>query len=332
MSLTIRAIEDSDVENVVALWATCDLVVAWNDPYDDIECARRSSDAEILVGIEEDGSLAASTMVGHDGHRGWIYYVAVTPGRQGSGYGRQIIQVAEDWLRDAAVPKMQLMIREANTAVRDFYLRLGYAEEERLVMSKRLDPRPAVGETRVPITVNYLEMTTRPTRPTVASPAGRKLSLMRIERPSIAFYRFLYDAVGRDWCWVERRLLSDDELACVLASESTEIYVLYDGGAPAGFCDLTRGLGERRDEVEISYFGLLPESIGRGLGWYFINAAIDIAWSREPARVTLNTCDLDHPRALPNYQRAGFSVIGREERELPDPRRSGLPLPQRVVT
>ena len=132
---------DADVEAVVALWERCGLIRPWNDPRADIALARRGPNSAILTG-RHDGALVAAVMVGHDGHRGWFYYVAVDPGRQGFGFGRAIMAAAEDWLRACGIAKVQLMVRSDNAQVKAFYQALGYGEQERVVFAKWLDGRP----------------------------------------------------------------------------------------------------------------------------------------------------------------------------------------------
>ena len=156
-------------------------------------------------------------------------------------------------------------------------------------------------------TVTYLEMDQRPTRPTVAAPSG-KLAILRAEKPTASFYRYLYDAVGEAWNWTDRRVIGDDALTAIIGDPKVEIYVLYVGGVPAGFAELDRRI---EGEVELVYFGLLPDFAGRGLGRYFLDWALHAAWSSEPRRVWVHTCDLDDPRALPIYQRAGFAAYQR---------------------
>jgi len=138
-ALTIRDMDDGDVESVAALWERCGLTRSRNDPKSDITFARNSGNAEILVGLA-DGVIVASVMVGHDGHRGTVYYVCVDPGLQSHGYGREIMAAAENWLRDRGVWKLNLIVRAENTNVIDFYSTLGYEREERVNMAKWLDP------------------------------------------------------------------------------------------------------------------------------------------------------------------------------------------------
>lgn len=110
----------------------------WNDPVEDIALCRESGHGEILV-AEGDGGIVASVMVGHDGHRGWLYYLAVAPERRRGGLGRRMVAEAEAWLGARGVPKVELMIRDTNSEVAAFYARLGYIQEPRIVMSRRLD-------------------------------------------------------------------------------------------------------------------------------------------------------------------------------------------------
>lgn len=139
-ALEIAPIEDADVPAVVALWQACGLTRPWNDPEADIALARRSPNATILLGREE-GRIVASAMVGHDGHRGWVYYVAVDPGRRAQGFGRAIMNAAEHWLRQTGIQKLQLMVRPENTRVRAFYESIGYDEQARIIYAKWLDGR-----------------------------------------------------------------------------------------------------------------------------------------------------------------------------------------------
>ena len=159
-----------------------------------------------------------------------------------------------------------------------------------------------------PVTVTYLEMTS----PDQRSPAPGVLeptAILRAERPTISFYRYLYDTVGADWNWFMRRLLRDDELAAIIHDDRVEVFVLHVRGVPAGYVELDRRV---EGEVEIAYFGLIPDYVGRGFGAYLLGWGIERAWSYRPGRVWLHTCSLDHPRALGVYQRAGLRVYDRK--------------------
>ncbi len=129
----------ADTEAVIDLWRRCDLLRPWNDPCHDIDLVKRSGHGTLLIGrLAAGGPVLATVMVGHDGHRGWIYYLAVDPDYRRGGLGRQAVQAAEDWLRHRGLAKAMLMIRAENEAVRAFYERCGYGVEERIVMSRRI--------------------------------------------------------------------------------------------------------------------------------------------------------------------------------------------------
>ncbi len=123
----IREMRDEDVENVIALWHAAGVARPWNDPATDIAFARRGPNATILV-MEQDGGIVASAMVGEDGHRGWVYYVAAAPALQGMGLGRRMMAAAEAWLAARGVWKVQLLVRDGNDQARAFYDRLGYRD------------------------------------------------------------------------------------------------------------------------------------------------------------------------------------------------------------
>jgi ribosomal protein S18 acetylase RimI-like enzyme len=139
-ALAIAPIEDGDVTAVIALWERCGLTRPWNDPAADIALARRGAHSTILIG-RDGGAIIATAMVGHDGHRGWVYYVAVDPDHRGKGYGRGIMNAAEEWLRQAGIAKMQLMVRSDNAKVQAFYESIGYDEQQRIIYAKWLDGR-----------------------------------------------------------------------------------------------------------------------------------------------------------------------------------------------
>ncbi|MGI9407990.1 MAG: GNAT family acetyltransferase [Hyphomicrobiaceae bacterium] len=139
MTLAIRPMNDDEIAHVIALWETCGLTRPWNDPGHDIAFARKSTDAEILVGLENAG-IVASVMAGHDGHRGVAYYVAVHPDCRGGGHGRTMMAAAEDWCKARGVWKMNLMVRDDNTAALGFYEKLGYTPGGTTQLGKWIDP------------------------------------------------------------------------------------------------------------------------------------------------------------------------------------------------
>ena len=160
----------------------------------------------------------------------------------------------------------------------------------------------------VPVTVTYLQMMS----PDQRSPGPgwpEPTLVLRAEHPTISFYRYLYNAVGADWDWWVRRRLSDEALTAIIHDRAVEVCVPYVRGVPAGFAELDRRVD---GEVEIAYFGLMPEYIGRGLGPALLDWALERAWGYGPRRVWLHTCSLDHPKALAVYRRAGFEVYDRE--------------------
>jgi ribosomal protein S18 acetylase RimI-like enzyme len=138
--LSVTAIDDGDIAEVIALWQRCGSPRAWNDPAADIALARREANSTVLIG-RNGGDLVSSVLVGHDGHRGWVYYVTVDPGHRFKGYGRMIMTSAENWLLARGIKKLQLMVRGDNAKVHAFYLSLGYYDQERVVFAKWLDGR-----------------------------------------------------------------------------------------------------------------------------------------------------------------------------------------------
>lgn len=138
--LAIAPIVDADVADVVALWQACHLTRPWNDPAADIALARKGSNAAVLVG-RDGAAIVATVLVGHDGHRGWVYHLAVDQARRGKGYGRVMMDAAERWLRGHRIEKLQLLVRADNSRVKSFYQSLGYSEQERIIFAKWLDGR-----------------------------------------------------------------------------------------------------------------------------------------------------------------------------------------------
>lgn len=166
------------------------------------------------------------------------------------------------------------------------------------------------------VTITYLDMSARPA--TAFPPLPEGVRLERVARPSLRFYRYLYDAVGHAWLWWERRLMDDATLARIVHDPRVEVRILMLGGEPMGFCEL-----DFRDSAapDLSFFGLVPEATGQGLGPAMMGLVLDIVWDRpETRRLTLNTCTLDSPKALDFYQGVGFRPIRTEDKVIPDPR------------
>jgi GNAT superfamily N-acetyltransferase len=134
----------------------------------------------------------------------------------------------------------------------------------------------------------------------------------RIENCPASFYRYLYTEVGREYKWIDRLGWSDDQIRAHLSHRDVGLWLLTVRGAPAGYFELKR---DTAGGVEIAYFGLLPEYIGRGLGGHLLTAAVEQAWSIGAARVWLHTNTLDHPAALANYLKRGFRAFHAESFE-----------------
>ncbi len=162
---------------------------------------------------------------------------------------------------------------------------------------------------RVDVTITYLRQRARPAFAPQPRPPG-KIAILRAEDPPAHFYRYLYDLIGRRWNWVSRRRLSDAELEAIIGDPKTYLYVLYVNGVPAGMTEIDAADGRTS---EIRFFGLAPDFIGRGLSRYFLSNAIDLAWSLGPEEVRIETCTLDHPAALPLYQKFGFAVFDQRQ-------------------
>jgi ribosomal protein S18 acetylase RimI-like enzyme len=135
----IRDIGDEDVEQAIAIWHASGIARPWNDPATDIAFARRGPHSTVLV-AESGGRILATAMVGEDGHRGWVYYVAAAPEHHGSGLGRAMMAAAETWLARRGVWKVQLLVREDNTRVKEFYEHLGYRDARSTCFQKIIAP------------------------------------------------------------------------------------------------------------------------------------------------------------------------------------------------
>ena len=159
------------------------------------------------------------------------------------------------------------------------------------------------------VTRTYLELTS----PADLKPVPAPDPAPRIERVGgcpASFYRYLYAEVGRAFRWTDRLGWSDEKIREHLALRGLSLWLMTWEAAPAGYFELKP---QPDGSVEIAYFGLLPEYIGRGWGKYLLSEAVRAAWSTRPTRVWLHTCTLDHPAALPNYLQRGFRAV-REER------------------
>lgn len=162
----------------------------------------------------------------------------------------------------------------------------------------------------VPTTVKrtYLEMRSpEELRPVI--PPGPAPQVVRLDRCPVELFRYLYEEVGRAYRWTDRLGWSDAVIQDYLAIPGVSVWLMSWQESPAGYFELR----EHDDRsVEIAYFGLLPEFIGRGWGKYLLTRAVESAWQLGPERVWLHTCTLDHPAALPNYLSRGFRPVRQE--------------------
>ncbi|MEM1430614.1 MAG: GNAT family N-acetyltransferase [Pseudomonadota bacterium] len=165
--------------------------------------------------------------------------------------------------------------------------------------------------TEVSYTITWLEMRTRPPYGYPSAPSGKPAALLRAVAPPTWFFLGLYDAVGRDYAWEDMHTEKEQDLAAWLSDDRTALYTLMRDGWPHGFFLLDNRVPEICD---LSYFGLVPEAVGTGLGRYLLESAVCMGWDMPGVeRMTVNTCTLDHPRALGLYQRVGFEPVRRTD-------------------
>ena len=137
MPSTYRPYRLSDAEALVSLWTLCGLTRPWNDPYLDIE-RKTGVDANGLLVLEDDSRLIGAVMVGYDGHRGWINYLAVHPDHRRRGLGRALMAAAEQRLAELGCPKVNLQVRASNQEAVAFYRRIGYSVDDVVSMGRRI--------------------------------------------------------------------------------------------------------------------------------------------------------------------------------------------------
>ena len=160
----------------------------------------------------------------------------------------------------------------------------------------------------VQVVRTYLEMAA-PQELRAAPPADARTRIDRVDECPASFFRYLYATVGAPYYWVDRLPWTDEDIRRYLATPGVTLWVLSVSGAPAGYFELKR---HADDAVEIAYFGLLPEFVGRGLGKFMLTEAVRQAWADGARRVWLHTCTLDGPAALPNYRARGFREFKQE--------------------
>ncbi len=139
------------------------------------------------------------------------------------------------------------------------------------------------------------------------------VQIIKLERPDIAYYKFLYSEVGREWHWRDRLIMPEAELQQAITQAGVSIYVMYLEGTPAGYIELA----QQNDSTEIAYFGLRPEYMGMRLGKKLLSYGIQQAWAGGAKRLWLHTCNLDGPYALDNYTKRGFRIYKTEEEPMP---------------
>lgn len=166
--------------------------------------------------------------------------------------------------------------------------------------------------TELSYTVTFLEMAARPDWAWPHLPAGSAAALLKAEKPPVWYFLALYDAVGRDYAWEDIHKREHTEIGDWLAQGTMSLWTLIEHGWPQGFFLLE---DQAEGEVELVYFGMVPEAVGKGLGQYLLRTAVLTAWDRPGVRkLKVDTCTLDHPRALAFYQKNGFTPVRREER------------------
>jgi GNAT superfamily N-acetyltransferase len=162
---------------------------------------------------------------------------------------------------------------------------------------------------RDPVIIHHLEMIARPDGAPLPAPCSG-LTIVHAVRPTVRWYRYLYGSTGGPWQWTDRTRLSDEDLAAIIGDPDVSVHVLYRDGVPVGYIELDRRPAEQPPgSIEVAYFGLFPEALGQKLGPYLLSWGIHRAWDLGPRRVWVHTCSLDHPAALPLYQRLGFTIF-----------------------
>lgn len=170
--------------------------------------------------------------------------------------------------------------------------------------------------------ITYLEMGAPPgQRPSQVNPEGIRVA--RSVHITADFYRHLYQSVGKPWLWYERNHLTDPALDRIINHPANHLYILYVGDKAAGFAELDF---RRPPDLELAYFGLMPDQIGKGYGRLLLKSAIEMGWKLGPDRLWVHTCNHDHPYALTLYQEEGFIPYHKEEIIIDDPRMSDNPL------
>ena len=171
---------------------------------------------------------------------------------------------------------------------------------------------------KIAAVVTYLEMLECPRDTSTPSPS---LSLRQVQNPSLKWYREIFRRAGEQWLWWSRIEMTEAQLTAVLNVQTNEVFIAENNGVEVGMAELDRS---QPGQVEIAFFGLYPEWVGKGLGRLFMNALLQRAWSAAASRVWVHTCTLDSPAALPFYVKCGFRPYKRAVEVADDPRSRGV--------
>ncbi len=165
--------------------------------------------------------------------------------------------------------------------------------------------------------VTYLEMMERP----APLKSSVTVTVREIKNPDLNWYRDVFRRAGEQWLWWSRLEMNDAQLSAVLNAPTTELFIAESSGTEIGMAELDRA---KPGEIEIAFFGLYSEAIGKGFGRPFMNALLDRAWRSDTSRVWVHTCTLDSPVALPFYMKCGFKPYKRAIEVADDPRVRGV--------
>jgi len=166
--------------------------------------------------------------------------------------------------------------------------------------------------------VTYLEMRKPP--PDVPTLTMSEFVIRRVTHPGLDWYRRLYRRIGEPWLWFSRLRVSDDELRATLDDPALDIFALSYAGEDHGLLEFDRRC---MPDIEIAFFGVTTEMLGKGAGRALLAHGLAAAWKHKPQRIWLHTCTSDHPSALPFYLKCGFVAYKRAIEIADDPRLTG---------
>jgi GNAT superfamily N-acetyltransferase len=166
--------------------------------------------------------------------------------------------------------------------------------------------------------VTYLEMRRLPAN--LAAPTMSEYAIRLVEKPDLSWYRRLYREIGERWLWFSRLRMSDDELRGILHHPAVDVFAPSRGGPDVGLLEFDR---RSFPDIELSFFGVTPDLIGKGAGRALLAHCLPLEWQHEPRRIWLHTCTADHPGALAFYMKFGFVPYKRAIEIAEDPRVTG---------